>query len=511
MNIELSLLAVMLKTGDFGPIIRDELTEDHFETDEGKILLNFITTYRNEGDGTAKFPSLKIARHRFANSATVELPEPDPGDSVHSLTHEVLSQRFRSQLRQYAILCDDAASSSDDPIKSVNEMLITLRKLTEKQQRTQHASLATGIKGVVESYKKGEILPDGVPWPWESLTKATKGLHKREFIVFAGRPKSRKTFTALRVGCNALINHNQRVLVFSPEMPVRQMLLRCVAHLCNLPYREFKDGTLDPADEARLEQAAETYGRIKGLSDEGYQYQLRERIEGLGDTYPSLDIVQSTGRDVTWMRSQIELYAPTMIICDSFYRQRAQSGRRNDTDWKAVSALSREMKDLIMEANVIGLGTHQMNRGAEKTVGDLGSLALADAIGQDADGIYRVVTGKKDGQDVSALFNLGGREVDFDGVMINNKPCWDYSELGVITDQKMVLDLMRQEHDTAAREANEKIVQSLKSSDGKPQVAKKSGQKTSLANGPRRAPKLVQSTLSKQLEEDAAAAMSEDE
>lgn len=450
MNVELHLLAVMLQQGNFGPFINDEITEEHFETTEGKLLYEFITTYRDES-GTTMYPSLTIVRNRFAKSV-IELPDPDPGDTIENLSHELRREKLRSHLRQFAVSAEDIANGPDDPVQMIRPVLTKLRKALEVQERINHLSLATAFQEVIDDYNNGNILPNGVAWPWPLLTDATKGLHRKEFIVLAGRPKARKTFTALRVGVHAFKHSHERLLVFSPEMPPRQMFLRCIAHLADLPYREFKDGSLDPADEARLFEEAERYGRLKDMDDEAYVYHLNERIPGLGDARPSLDVVQSTGRDTTWLASQIEVYNPSIVIFDSFYRQRAPGARRNDVDYKAITALSREIKDLVMSSNIIGIGTHQLNREAERGVGGLGSLALADAIGADADGIYRVVTGKLDGEEVSALFNYGGREVPSEGVLIRNKPCFDYSEIGLIKNRKQVADLMRQEEEEAAKE-----------------------------------------------------------
>lgn len=451
MNIELGLLAVMLKTGDFGPIAREEVTLDHFQTNTGQTLFGFIRNYKRSSDGAAIYPSLKIVKSRF-DVAALELPEPDPSDNVTNLTHELKIQKHRADLRALALDIETVASDSEDPTTRVGEILAKLRQITEIQQRVPHMSLARDIEEIVADYKFGKILPAGIPWPWPTMTEKTKGLHKKEFIVIAGRPKSRKTFTALRIAVHAVKYHHKRVLVFTPEMPVRQVFLRCIAHLCDLPYTQFKDAALAEAEAARLFATARTYGRTHGLGDDAYQYHLLEHIPGLVDTYPSLDIVQSTGRDTSWLLQQIELYQPDIVVFDSFYRQRAQGAKKNDSDWKAVTSLSREMKDLVMEAGVVGIGTHQMNRGADRSAGDLSGLALADAIGADADGIWRVATGKIQGEDVSALYGLGNREVDFDGVLIRNKPCYDYSEIGLIKDKQQVLDLMKQEEEAAKKD-----------------------------------------------------------
>lgn len=456
MNNELTLLATMLYRGDFTPVLSGQIEEEHFETIEGKTLYKFIRNYRGETGGQAQYPSYSVTKMRFKSS--IELPEPEPGETVTTLAYEVRVDKYRSELRQIASELETVAGSADDPVAGAAPYIAELRRSVEKQQQTPHVSLANGIMQVAQNYDQGEILPDGIPWPWELLTQATKGLHKGDFVVFGGRPKSRKTFTALRVGMHALKHHQQRVLVFSPEMTVRQIFLRCVAHLCDLPYAEFKNGAMQDAEEMRLFDAADIYGRMKEMDDAAYQFQLLDRIPNIGDTYPSLDIVQSTGRDTAWMKSMIELYTPTLVIADSFYRQRPLSGRRNDADWKAVTMLSREMKEMAMEMKVPIIGTHQLNRSTEKSgVGDLSNLALADAIGQDADRIYRVITGKSEGQSISLIVTLGDRDSPFDGVVIRNEPCHDYRQIGEIKNQAQILDLLRQEDAAEAREENERL------------------------------------------------------
>jgi replicative DNA helicase len=493
MNIELSLLAVMLKNGDFGPIQSGDIKEEHFGTDQGIQLFQFINDYRRDTGGNAIYPSLKVVRSRFSH---LELPEPDPGDTVANLADEVRNIKLRSDLRSLSLEIESAANGVDSPALRVLEIAGQLRRITEAQVRTPHVSLADGIQDVVHRYENGVILPNGMDWPWPTLTKSSKGLHKGELVVIAGRPKSRKTFTALRIGTHAVKHGYKRVLVFSPEMPVQQMFLRCVAHFCDLPYSEFKDGSLEEAQRAHLYEAARVYGRLKNHSDEQYLFELGKKIPNLGDARPSLDIIHSAGKDTSWMAAQIEVYQPDIVIADSFYRQRAVSGRKNDVDYKAITALSREMKDLAGECNVAIIGTHQLNREAQRSVGDINNLAWADAIAQDADAIYRVVTGKMpDHGEVSALLNYASREVKEDGVLISNKPCYDYSEIGPILNKQQVVDLMRQEDKTSQEEENKELRKKAASGLASPKplqrkagtslVAKAAASKPGVASHPR--------------------------
>jgi hypothetical protein len=456
-NIELQLLATMLKAGDFTPLQRGDITEAHFQTDAGKALYNFITTYRYSTGGEADYPSLSVVRKRFKKSA-IELPEPDPGDTVEALAYETRLEKLKADIREAATEMAGIAQDSPDPIGDMEPILGRLRTATERNKRSNHTSLATGILGIVDDYSMGAILPSGIPWPWPSLTKATKGMQQKEVVIFCGRPKSRKTFTALHCIIHAAkLGH--RALIFSPEMPPRQALLRVIADFCSLPYREFKDGKMNDAEEMRLFEAAAALGQIEDEDDDHYELRLTGVAKMFpelfpGGRIPKIDIIQSTGRDTTWLKSQIQMYRPDVVLFDSFYRQHASGGKKydNNGDWKAITSVSRDIKDMTMDTAVRTLVTHQLNRGAEKTVGDLSNMALADAVGQDADMIARVVTGKMNSKDVSAIVFLGAREIAFDGLLINNVPSRDFSEIGEITNRKQVEALMQQEDEAEAEE-----------------------------------------------------------
>lgn len=436
----------MCYTGDFTPIISGDIGEEHFQTDQGKAVFLFISNYRTSTDGAARHPSLVIVRNRFKE---VPLPDPDPADTVSALTHEVLLEKVRSETAQLSANLE-IVSKQVDPLPDLQKAASVLKRITEAATKSKHISLDGSVQEILLEYDAGNILPEGVPWPWKSMTEATRGLHRKEMVVIAGRPKSRKTFLATHVAATAMKAYNQRVLFFTPEMPPRQVMLRVIADLAEVRYTEFKNATLDELEVHRLVQIAKKYGRITNETDEQYSF----RMAPTGGKAPSFDIVQSTGKSISWMQSKIDMYEPDIVVCDSLYRQVPDGGRKNDADWKQVSALSRATKDLFMEANVMGIATHQMNRGADAQVGSLSNLGLTDSFGQDADLILRVITGKIGGVDTSAVVVLGGREVPFDGLMINNKPSFDFSEISLITNKKQVEALFEKDDEDDADEAD---------------------------------------------------------
>ncbi len=462
----------MLKTGNFSPIINGDINKDTLTTEAGRILFNFVTTFRTETGGMARFPSLGIARSRFATSA-IDIPDPDPADTIEALVYEVRAEKFRASVAEVAHELAMAAEHSDGLAAAVDGAVSRLKNELLPIQPSRKASLSDDFQDVVDDYDCGAILPEGIDWPWPAMTTATKGLHRKEFVVIAGRPKSRKTFVAGVVAAHAVVEECARVLFISPEMPPRQVLLRFIASMCKLRYTEFKDAALDQSEELRLLEAARAYGKLGTESDEEHSLRMQD-VWGVGpDHIPCFEVVQGTNKTVSWIESQIEIYRPDIVVVDSFYRLRSEGGRKNDSDWKIVTSISRELKNLAMDANVCIVGTHQMNRDAEGKIGSLGNMALADAVGQDADLILRVVTGKIEGVDRSALVVLGGREVPFDGILINNRPCFDFEEIAVITSRKQVEKLMKEEDAEEDKREKEKKAQKTKAKSKVKELAKK--------------------------------------
>lgn len=449
-NIELQLITAMSEYGDYSPIVNGDITEDHFRSEEARMILGFIKAYReNEGQGIG-FPSRATIEARFSSSK-LTLPEISLADTVRQLAHEVRTHAFRSSLRAYAqeMLL---ASDSSDPRDDATKILSRLRAGVEGLSPVQAVSFAEALPRTVEAYKNGGLLAQGIDWPWKTMTEATRGIHKQELVIIAGRPKMRKTFLALAIAAHAVKNEHARVLFVSPEMPTEQVMNRFVATFAELPYTEFKNGNMPAADEERLYRVAADYGDTevsKGHNDEKYQLELHRRLAHIPkQANPGFFVVSGANRPVSFVESQIEMLRPDIVIIDSFYRLSPENvAKKRDADWKIITAISRAVKDLAMTSKVAIICTHQLNRDAEGKVASMANLALADAIGQDADLVLQVFTRKAAGGDESALAVMGGRETACLGVVVKNVPCSDFSEVGPITDQKLLLEFYNAQTD----------------------------------------------------------------
>lgn len=421
----------MAARGDFAPLATGEITTDHFLSEQGKTVSNFVLNFSKTSDNAARWPSLIILRNRF-HRAGFDFPEPDPGDTVGALAHEVVIQKLRRDI-QSASSDLSRIAAMPDPREHVSATVATLKTSVEGAQKAKHISLGDEFENVCAAYDSGALQPMGIAWPWKSMTEATRGLHPKEWIVIGGRPKNKKTFTAIEVMTHAF-REGHDCLIFTPEMPPQQILYRFIASLCGIRYTELKNGGLDDGEIQRLILACGRYGKFRARDDSA----------GIETTTGAhVDIIQSTGKSVSWMQSQIAVYRPKIVLVDSFYRHIPDGGKRHDSDWKQVTAMSRSMKDLAMEESIVAIGTHQMNKGAAgNSNAGLEHLSLADAVGQDADLIVQTVSGVLQGNPVTALRVLGGREVPFPGVLLNSNPYINYSEIGPITNLSTVKKLM---------------------------------------------------------------------
>jgi KaiC/GvpD/RAD55 family RecA-like ATPase len=446
--IELDLFAAMLDHGNLDPIHKGWISDKHLLTKEGKALWYFLKNYRQMTGGMGRIPSRSIVLQRFGPS--VELPETMGTEDLKSLAYEVRLSKTRSDLR---MLSENAQIVSDmaDPMPEMHKLRRALDVAMEEISGGDDLAYGSAIDDILVDYDAGMLLPEGLPWPWPSMTKATRGLHKGEFIVICGRPKARKTFVALSVGANAFLEYGARVLFVSPEMPNRQIMLRWAATISKLRYAEFKASDLSEEEERRLIEDASRFRKqpieVVGAEDNEFCMSGTTAEDIPPGTEPIFVVTKGTGKGLGYIATKIEEYRPDLVIVDSFYRLHSGDSRTSDPDWKAVTMVSRGLKDLAsIEDGVIIVATHQLNRKADEGLGSLSNLALSDAVAQDADLVARVITARrKTGPDKSGIIVLGGRETPIEGVLIRNVPCSDYTEIEEITNQKKVLALLTEE------------------------------------------------------------------
>lgn len=447
--IELELLAAILDSGDLSLIEKGHFTPEHCVTSEGQSICNFLKMYRQITNNQADTPTRNSVLERFGDPDM--LPHPPVNPDFDSLLHETHVTAMRAQLREFAEYVADIAEAVD-PYAELTDLHSRLDNIGRKLVDDEMIGFTYGLDTVLEEYHTNTILPEGIPYPWESLNKVTKGMHKGDFIILSGRPKTRKTFIGLTMVVNTFVACGARVLVFSPEMAIKMMLLRSVAIASQLRYSEFKASELDEEEEERLLELVLKHGRLRPdrfvptTNFESNHVFMEDAWVHKKYVPGFFEVLKSTNRPVSWLRAKIKEYRPDVVLLDSFYKQAGEGHSKSDSDHKVLTAISRDLKDLAVDENVVVIGTHQINRKGNKEVGDLANLAYSDAFGMDADLILRAITNKIEGEnDKTALAMLGGRETDIEGVLINNVPCSDFSEISVITHRNQIKDMLKLE------------------------------------------------------------------
>jgi hypothetical protein len=450
-TIALELFAAMIKLGDLTPIHRGDLRREHCTDAASETLFDFCANYRQMTDGQGRVPSLSVIKDRFPH---ISLPEPPEQIDLPGLVYEAKVYKTKLNVQELVDKMVDAIEATD-PIAALRTVRMQFDQVMSTMSSATDLSFKEAALDIIDKYQQGNILPEGIPWPWPSLHKATSGMHKGQFYVIAGRPKSRKTFIALYIGAFLVKFFGLRVLFVSPEMPPMQVMLRFVAFMAEVEYSAFKKSELSKEDEDRLyDEISGFLDTLDGILDDptgntedavGYLGPNAEDIPR--GTEPAFIVTKATGQTVSFIEMKIKEHRPDVVIVDSFYRIGAVGARASDPDWKQMTSVSRHLKDMAMEQDVVVIGTHQLNRDADQKVGSIANLALSDAVGQDCDLAIRVITAKRTTGDKSALYVLGGRETDCDGVFIHNEPCSNFTEIGPIGPgmRKKLLEMMVEE------------------------------------------------------------------
>lgn len=384
-NVELQLLSNIIRDGDLTSVRRHSFNATMFQTEEARELFRWIKDEFDRPDGGI-VPSLEKVRRRFPNFEFCPVR-----DTTASLIAEVMAENTAIGMRLIIEEADQLLHSGEDPALVLSSMLPDLRDLSLLALGNHQHTIATSSASLREDYirmqSSGGIT--GIPYPWNPMNSATAGMQPEELLIIYGRPKNMKSWIALAIATYAYVR-GYRVFIYSAEMSVQQMMRRVASILAQVDYDELKRGALQPEDEER-------YFAI--LAD--LQEIERNMAAENGGKRPSISFMSDKdmkdakgGATVDHLSVEIERFEADLALVDGFYLMRdARTGVRA-RDWKQVSNISSDLKAMARQLSIPVLATTQANRSANKTQGeDLEEIGYSDAIGQDADAVFRVFKG----------------------------------------------------------------------------------------------------------------------
>jgi len=277
-----------------------------------------------------------------------------------------------------------ASQETGNVLELVDEAGKKVFEIAEKRQSGDLQSmqeLMDQALTLLDTMKKNTSGITGTATGFVDLDNQLTGLHGGELIVLAARPGIGKTSLAMNIALHVAGKENRAVAVFSLEMPSVQLLTRMLATHARVDMKKLRGGRLSPADEERIQQAAnELYGLKFYVDDSGglSSFDLRAKARRLKQKEPSLGL----------------------IVID--YLQLMHQKGKVESRQLEVSEISRGLKQLSKELDVPVMALSQLNRKVEERKGGkpmLSDLRESGAIEQDADVVMFIHREDEDAED----------------------------------------------------------------------------------------------------------------
>lgn len=282
---------------------------------------------------------LEPLRDEYARSALLTLMDDLASEMGGEHDPMRLLQQAESSLRGIAI-----TASSETSVSVLDDWETTYEEIAGRADRTQE----NGLPGISTGFK--------------TLDRVTGGIQPGHLWIGGARLGQGKTWWLVQIA-TAAARSGANVHIESLEQPRNQIVTRLHAFL--------SDGKFRHADISR------------GTVD---LKQYREWLATLPDEVPGKIHVTDATRgkaSVSTIASHVERHRPDIVVIDYLTLLKSHGD-----DWKAMAAVSSDLKSLAMQYGVGIVAAAQLNRefGLRSLPGPE-ALAQSDAFGQDADAV----------------------------------------------------------------------------------------------------------------------------
>ncbi len=277
-----------------------------------------------------------------AASRIVEMAGGEEGD-----VDEILDDAER-------LIFEIAESKASKTYTHIKEMM---HDVFEELEKIQERAEIMDVSGV---------LITGIPTGFTELDKQTTGFHKSDLVIVAARPSVGKTAFALSLARNMAIKYSIPVGIFSLEMSGEQLAQRLLAMEARVDLRKIRSGMFSADEWERLTVATERLYKSSIIVDDE----------------PSLD-PRSLRAKARRMKKE---YGIEVIFVD--YLQLMHLRRSRENRQQEISEISRSLKILARELEVVIVALSQLSRAVEQREDKrprLSDLRESGAIEQDAD------------------------------------------------------------------------------------------------------------------------------
>ncbi len=207
----------------------------------------------------------------------------------------------------------------------------------------------------------------GLPTGLKSLDRQTTGFHKSDLVIVAARPSVGKTAFALTIARNMAVKFNLSIGIFSLEMSKEQLAQRLLCTESRVDLHKLRTGFLTNEEWDRLTVGASVLYKANLIVDDE----------------PSLD-PRTLRAKARRMKREYNIDA---IFIDYLQLMHLRGGG-SESRQQEISEISRSLKLLSRELNIVVVALSQLSRAVEAREDKrprLSDLRESGAIEQDAD------------------------------------------------------------------------------------------------------------------------------
>jgi replicative DNA helicase len=336
-----------------------------------------------EGDAIHAFKFMREYSLKYAKLPSYQLIHESTGiDLLRGVNTQESSKFFFDKLKERYYWTKSRISLLEvaqllEEQKSLDDIRSSLAKILmhdlhdDDRSDLVPRSIFSNSQELLDDYEKAKLYGiTGIPTPWPSMNKMTMGFQKEDFVLFASRPGTGKTWLLIILLMHAW-QQGHRVLLFSTEMSLLALKRRTMALVSGLSYGYIKAGRLT-------------------------QNQYQHYIDMLKN-FEKDDRFLVNGNDTTLLRSTIEqsimLHKPDLVGIDGYYMVRDDVESPSKDEIK-MGAIWKTGKALAKKYGIPFLVTHQLNRPPQNQrpgqKPDLSRLSYSDASGQYADYVFSI-------------------------------------------------------------------------------------------------------------------------
>lgn len=310
------LLSKAVAGGSLKPLTAAGLDEQHFPDPKDRDVFRSLTAAQQR---YGKLPSPSQLKMDFPEYPLVKVA--DEFDLLidkvkYEYTGTVLSMTINAAAEGYEKgnfdLATDSIRAGLSSLESTNVATLRTVDLLTLAEKWEYD----------RTHAKAGI-PIGVP----EIDEETGGIGEDQLVTIIGPPGSGKSGHMLSYAI-AASEANYRALLITIEMSDEHHYKRAVANLSGVPYKTIHRGQPDSRQQASIAKT------LQYLHDHDCLH---------------VQEVPADMASLATIKEQIDKYAPDIVFIDGAYLMQLPNVRRDAAQWERLSALTREMKAIVLK------------------------------------------------------------------------------------------------------------------------------------------------------------------